>query len=33
LGSGEKTEVPFEIKLKEIPLSMMISPIEGMAFT
>lgn len=33
LGPDEKTEVPFEIKLKEIPLSMMISPIEGMAFT
>ncbi len=33
LGQGEKTEVPFEIKLKEIPLSLMIAPVEGMAFT
>ncbi|MGC9372418.1 MAG: hypothetical protein ACP5DY_03770 [Thermovirgaceae bacterium] len=33
VAPGEKTEVPFEIKLKEIPLSMMIAPVEGMAFT
>ncbi|MGC9490586.1 MAG: hypothetical protein ACP5CD_05110 [Thermovirgaceae bacterium] len=33
VAPGEKTEVPFEIKLKEIPLSVMIAPVEGMAFT
>ncbi|MFP4481713.1 MAG: hypothetical protein ACLFN0_02825 [Thermovirgaceae bacterium] len=33
VGPGEKTEVSFEIKLKEIPLSLMIAPVEGMAFT
>lgn len=33
LAPGEKTEVTFEIKLKEIPVSLMMAPVEGMAFT
>jgi hypothetical protein len=33
LAPGERTEVAFEIKLKEIPVSLMMAPVEGMAFT
>lgn len=33
VAPGERTEVTFEIQLQEIPLSVLIGPIEGMAFT
>jgi len=33
LAPGETTEVTFEINLKETPVSLMIAPVEGMAFT
>ncbi len=33
LAPGDKTEVEFHVQLKAIPLSVMISPIEGMAVT